>query len=169
MWSVLSNNKTDSLYRIWTRRTTDLWLCGNKIIWKPTTSGWKREPSWMYSMWVFSSEISSNDAIKHSQRQQRTMQDLRRGTVWLKHYQLCSHCQLIQPLFTPQIWSLSLLVIISLSLPLFISLCDSEVWESTYLPLKGGKLHSLVGKYRPRCYQNQISFITLKNWGMRHL
>lgn len=96
----------------------------------------------MYSMWVFSSEISSGCAVKDSQMHQRTMQDLRGETVWLKHHQLCSHCQLIQPLFTPQIWPLSLSkVIISLSLPLFISLCDSEVWESTYLPLKGGKFH----------------------------
>lgn len=78
----------------------------------------------MCSTWVFSSEISSNYAVKHSQRQQRTMQDLRTETVLLKHYQLCSHCQLIQPLFTPLIWplSLSLSHYQSLFTPLYLTL-----------------------------------------------
>lgn len=55
----------------------------------------------VYSMWVFSNEISFNYAVKHSQRQQKTMQDVYEDRLRLKHCQLCSHCQLIHTVYTP--------------------------------------------------------------------
>lgn len=137
-------------------RTSDLWNLRNTVqppenhphlIQCEDKEGMRATQMGMYSTWVFSSKISSNYAVKHSQRQQRTIQDQGKGRQSDLNTLSCAHnCQLIQPLFTPQIWPpLSLK---SLSVSLYPSLSLPEI-------VKCGRVHIYlrkVGNFTDTCW-----------------
>lgn len=105
----------------------------------------------MYSMRVFSSKIRSNYAVKRSPRHRRTMCGLQRESERRRNLNAlsCAHtvCS-FTGVYAPNLASSLCESLLSLSLYLPLRF---RLWESTYLPSRGGKF--------PRCLLVNTGFI----------